>query len=293
MNTSQLECFLAVAKYLNFSKASESVQLTQPAVSRQINALEDELSVRLFIRTSRKVELTIAGIQFIEDAREMLKISNNAKSRFQTDKGRDTSVLFGVGCHNHFEQLALVPILSRFLSQYPRIHPTVRMAPPPIIEPQLEEQKLDLILGFRHHQRYDRVAAYHELTTCPIACICRNNHPLAGRNSLTSSELSGNHILYDINLGVHPLLQQEHRIASNTSASNLYYTDGADSAITLVKAGVGFTLHPDLPCCRTAGLCFIPLTDLPPLSFGVYTNPQNKKKFVREFIQIGKDVLSG
>ena len=292
MNTSQLECFLAVAKYLNFSKAAESVQFTQPAVSRQINALEDELSVKLFIRTSRKVELTIAGIQFIEDAKEMLKISNNAKSRFLTDKGRDTSVLFGIGCHNHFEQLAIVPILREFLKQYPKIHPTVKMAPPPIMEPQLEEQKLDLILGFRHQQRYDRISVYHELITCPIACICRNDHFLAGKSSLTSNELSGNHVLCDINLGAHPMFQQEHRIATNTSASNLYYADGVDSALTLVKAGIGFTLHPDIACCRQTGLSYIPLTDLPPLSFGAYTNPQNKKKLIKELILTGKDVLS-
>ena len=52
MNTVQLECFLAVAQYLNFSKAAESVSITQPAVSHQIGSLEDELGVKLFVRTS-------------------------------------------------------------------------------------------------------------------------------------------------------------------------------------------------------------------------------------------------
>ena len=52
MNTVQLECFLAVAEYLNFSRAAESLKITQPAVSHQITSLEDELGARLFIRTS-------------------------------------------------------------------------------------------------------------------------------------------------------------------------------------------------------------------------------------------------
>ena len=43
MNTTQLECFLAVANYLNFSRAAEDLRITQPAVSHQINTLEDEL----------------------------------------------------------------------------------------------------------------------------------------------------------------------------------------------------------------------------------------------------------
>ena len=68
MNTIQLECFLAVAELLNFSKASQALKLTQPAVSHQIQTLEEELGVKLFIRTSRNVELTQEGILFMPDA---------------------------------------------------------------------------------------------------------------------------------------------------------------------------------------------------------------------------------
>lgn len=51
MNTVQLECFMAVAEYLNFSKASLALKITQPAVSHQIQTLEEELGVKLFNRT--------------------------------------------------------------------------------------------------------------------------------------------------------------------------------------------------------------------------------------------------
>ena len=58
MNTTQLECFLAVAETLNFSKAAEMVNISQPAVSHQISSLEAELGVRLFLRTNKSVQLT-------------------------------------------------------------------------------------------------------------------------------------------------------------------------------------------------------------------------------------------
>lgn len=58
MNTIQLECFLAVVDSLNFTKAAEAVQLTQPAISHQIQTLENELGTPLFLRTSKRVELT-------------------------------------------------------------------------------------------------------------------------------------------------------------------------------------------------------------------------------------------
>ena len=68
MNTTQLECFLAVAEHLNFSRASEELKMTQPAVSHQIRTLEEELGVKLFMRTSKNVSLTSEGIRFLPDA---------------------------------------------------------------------------------------------------------------------------------------------------------------------------------------------------------------------------------
>ena len=52
MNTVQLECFIAVAEHLSFSKASKALKITQPAVSHQIQTLEEELETKLFRRTS-------------------------------------------------------------------------------------------------------------------------------------------------------------------------------------------------------------------------------------------------
>ena len=63
MNTIQLECFIAVAQHMNFSRAADELKITQPAVSHQIRTLEEELDVKLFKRTSREVALTPEGIQ--------------------------------------------------------------------------------------------------------------------------------------------------------------------------------------------------------------------------------------
>ena len=61
MNTQQLECFIQVAENLNFARAARNLHITQPAVSRQIHALESELGARLFDRTTRTVSLTPIG----------------------------------------------------------------------------------------------------------------------------------------------------------------------------------------------------------------------------------------
>ena len=69
MNTAQIRCFLAVADTLNFARAAEQLHLTQPAVTHQIQTLEQELGVKLFARTTRTVRLTEEGGLFLADAR--------------------------------------------------------------------------------------------------------------------------------------------------------------------------------------------------------------------------------
>ena len=107
MNTIQLECFLSVAEHLNFSRASEELKITQPAVSHQIRALEDELGVKLFSRTSKSVTLTEEGIMFLPDAQLILKTALSARERL----GRhEHFISFEVGCHNYLELNLLPPV---------------------------------------------------------------------------------------------------------------------------------------------------------------------------------------
>ena len=68
----ELECFVAVAEELHFSKAAKRLHISQPPLSRQIQALETKLGVQLLRRKTRTVELTLPGEVFLEDAREIL-----------------------------------------------------------------------------------------------------------------------------------------------------------------------------------------------------------------------------
>ncbi|WP_028219442.1 LysR substrate-binding domain-containing protein [Paraburkholderia oxyphila] len=78
MNIRQLQYFLAVAQELNFTRASERVNVAQPALSQQIMALEDELGAALFTREKRKVSLTPAGAILVEHAQRVLNAASSA-----------------------------------------------------------------------------------------------------------------------------------------------------------------------------------------------------------------------
>ena len=72
MNIMQLRCFLAVADTLSFARAAEMMNVTQPAITQQIQTLEEELGVKLFRRSTRSVEITNEGRIFFGDAANII-----------------------------------------------------------------------------------------------------------------------------------------------------------------------------------------------------------------------------
>src|SRR5271168_2623006 len=81
MELRHLRYFAAVAEALNFTKAAARLRVAQPALSRQVSDLEEELSVDLLKRTSHGVLLTEEGKMFLGDAREILKRADEAAAK--------------------------------------------------------------------------------------------------------------------------------------------------------------------------------------------------------------------
>ena len=128
MNTTQLECFTEVANFLNFSRAAEHLRITQPAVSHQINTLEDELGVKLFLRTSKSVRLTQEGYQFMQYAGEILKLTRLSKARMK-ESWQAAPLRLVIGCRNAAELRFLSPALERLRQERPEVLPVLRLIP--------------------------------------------------------------------------------------------------------------------------------------------------------------------
>jgi DNA-binding transcriptional LysR family regulator len=89
--------FLAVAEYLNFSKAAQQLHIAQPPLSRQIQQLEADLGVLLFLRNKRHVELTKAGQVFLDEARKLVvQAGHAAEAARHAQKGESGGVRIGI-----------------------------------------------------------------------------------------------------------------------------------------------------------------------------------------------------
>lgn len=282
MNTIQLECFITVAEHLNFSKASEILKITQPAVSHQIRTLETELGVKLFKRTSKSVSLTPEGIQFLTDAELILKTAISAKERL----GRhEDFITFEIGCHNHMELNLLPPVLKVLAAEFSKLRPVVRIVPFPSLLRLVEEQKIHAAFSIKEEQKKSALS-FRELTSAPIACICSPEHPLAQYKTLTKERLSGNIVVCAPRHIPEPLFSLQSQILSGVITDQQYFSENIESALTLVKAQLGYTLYPDIPHAREPGLCYIPVTDFPFMSFGIYYRYNNDHPVLKRFLKL-------
>lgn len=113
-----LRAFEAVARHLNFRLAAEEMALTQSAVSRQIQALEDEVGVPLFLRHTRAVELTLAGMQLLQAVAQALPRIDTAVRQIRQSAGRQQVT---VTTFASFASMWLIPRLEAFQRAHPDI----------------------------------------------------------------------------------------------------------------------------------------------------------------------------
>ncbi len=124
MELRQLETFVRAAEQKSFTQAAELLYLTQPAVTRQIAALESELKTRLFDRLGRTVELTAAGITLYRYATEMLRLSREAE-RAVGDVVMGTAGRLAIGANSTTATYLLPPLLRRFREEFPGVELSV------------------------------------------------------------------------------------------------------------------------------------------------------------------------
>jgi LysR family transcriptional regulator, transcriptional activator of the cysJI operon len=116
----RLKVFREVAEHLNFRKAAEHLFLTQPAVTQQIKALEDDLGVRLFDRSAGRVSLTTQGAVLLRYARKIAAIVTEAEEALAEGQGQPAGEL-ALGVSTTIAQYVLPRLLGAFLNENPRV----------------------------------------------------------------------------------------------------------------------------------------------------------------------------
>lgn len=291
MNTFQLTCFLAVAETLNFAQAAELRGITQPAITHQIRALEEELNVKLFKRTTRTVRLTQDGQTFLHDAHSIVTISERAVKRFSNPPNQEMRSL-SLGCHIHGHLFLLPEVLRRMGEKYPNLHPQIQVVPFKHLYRLLAEDDVDVIIAFQENSAKKMPFLYKELGKIPVAGYCAADHPLAGRSRLNIADLERERlILHDPKKSPDNFTVLQNQLMESHTSSELFFCDSEEAALALAQAGYGIAILPGLYADRNASLLRIPVDSLSPLSFGLYYKTLSGNPLLRDFVLLARETI--
>lgn len=283
MNTTQLECFLAVAETLNFSKAAEIVNISQPAVSHQISSLEAELGVRLFLRTNKSVQLTKEGLSFITDAETIVRTAAESIHRLSANVKEKKKVL-AIGVHNQYELDVAVPVMGIMGKMYPNFEPEITMMPFKSLDNLLEENKLQLIFALKADDEAPKAECFTTLIECPVMLICSKDDALAKKQIINVDDINGRRVILIKKHKCPDAAVQGYMKLGMPNSSNVLLADGCEPAFAMAKAGLGITAFPMMPYMYDDKLEYIPIGGLPPVTLGIYSKKLLKGEPAFEFV---------
>lgn len=125
MDILALEAFIAVARHESFSKASKQLFVTQPAISKRVASLEEELGTQLFNRIARQISLTEAGKQLLPKAQDLVDQAEDMQ-RYASNLSNDISGNLSVAIAHHIGLHRMPPILKAFNQRYPKVDLDIR-----------------------------------------------------------------------------------------------------------------------------------------------------------------------
>lgn len=149
----------------------------------------------------------------------------------------------------------------------------------------VENGQIHAVLGTRDSQRNSSLY-FRELCRAPISCVCAPDHPLAAHETLTQKDLTGNFIACSPRQVSDSVFAIQNSMLVRLPAEKRILTESVESAFALAKARMGYTLYPDIPRAKDAGLRHIPVTDLPKISFGVYCSYDHDQPVLKRFLTL-------
>lgn len=262
----QMECFLAVARLGNLSRAAEEMFLTQPTLTARLKGLEEEVGDQLFVRTSRGMRLTDAGREFVPFAERSIESFKDGKRRLaEMREGSGGRLVLGaspgVGTY------ALPGLLERFVGAYPNVSVSVRTGhSEEILAMTLsEEVQLGLTRTMRHPE-IESLPLYDD----ELVLVVDPGHRFTARGSAELAELAEEQLIfYDTDSSYYEQTSEMFRNAGLREELRSMEVDNIEAAKRMVEHRLGIAFLPQSAILRSVSsgnLSMIGVEDIPPMS---------------------------
>ncbi len=240
MENFRLRVFRVVAKHLNFSRAAEELLLTQPAVTQQIKALEDELGIALFDRRGRRIQLADGGKTLLPYAERMKALADEAVEALAAVQGERGGGL-ALGASQTIAHYVLPLLVASFRRHHPKVQVTVRSGnTDAMLEALLAgDVQLALIEGpeGRNDLHIEPFMRDHLVLVVPA------QHPWAGQEVLPAMIQTEPLLLREFGSGSRRVVEQA-LAAQGVRTKDLQISmvlDSTEGLLNAVEAGLGVT----------------------------------------------------
>lgn len=188
MNLHHLRHLLAINEHRSFRKAADALCLTQPALSRSIQTLEDELGVKLIDRAGRRNALTAYGEQVVRNAKRILfEVDELRRSVALLQDGQIGTVSIGFG--PTAAAILMTPFLAEMASRHPKVQVTVSRGSVDLLVHALRNEAVDIIAVDHRALIPAEDLSVEPLPSLHGGFLCRADHPLHGHASVDLSLL--------------------------------------------------------------------------------------------------------
>jgi len=188
MDLRKLRHAVTLAEEGTFARAARRLNLSQPALTRSVQALETSLGLRLFDRTGTGARPTTDGLRVLDHARTLLRQEASLRSEATLlARGESGKVAFGLG---PMLTPALGPVLAAILGGGARLDIRVEIEPVHVMEEMLLSEAIDFFIADAQRARAHPDLTVEPLRTVPAGFYVRAGHPLAGMAEVTPADLA-------------------------------------------------------------------------------------------------------
>ena len=215
----QIQIFLSAAETRNFTRSANELNMTQPGISKSISTLENVLGFSLFKRTSRKVELTEAGLILYQKWAPLLPELQDGyhEARHMYD---EMSMTLNIGVTNTTDTNKYFwPVVNQFYKEYPDMKLNIESEDMLSLENNLSNGTYDLIFipDFEHYSLDKTKTPWKYAAKSNIQIIVQNKNPLCQKKELTIADILGKEVI---------ILDPEYNPNFLISLQELYHTYG-------------------------------------------------------------------
>jgi LysR family transcriptional regulator for metE and metH len=260
LETRQLRMLVAIADEGTVTRAAATLNVSQPALSHGLRALEKSVGVALFARRPRGLVPTEAGERLLRTARAVLREIERARTEIAGGAiGRGELLRLSTECYTAYHWLP--PVFQAFRERCPGVE--LRVIPSAIGHPlrALREETLDVAIGVRREPYAGFV--YHELFEDELVVVMHPDHPLASEPFATAQHFAGEHLLLFTEDPFDTTLMRVVLAPAGVMPREISYVPAPDALLELVRTGLGISVFAKWAVARhlrDGELVAIPLT---------------------------------